>query len=189
MLYNRNQLNCLSDEELMGLLAGGEQIAFDELYRRYATPLLNFFYRMLNHDRGRAEDLLHDLFLVLIEQPDRFDRSRRFSTWLYTIATNKLKNEYRSRQVRSIVVALDYNQDVAFQDDDNKEVLYSQLQIELEMMDPESQLLFRLRYNEEWSVKQIAGFIQCKEGTVKSRLHTLSRKLARKLIHYKPELE
>lgn len=82
MLHTPNQLNCLLDEELMGLLAGGEQTAFDELYQRYATPLLNFFYRMLNHDRERAEDLLHDLFLVVIEQPERFDSTRRFSTWL-----------------------------------------------------------------------------------------------------------
>lgn len=188
MLNKRNQLNRLSDEELMGLLSGGEQAAFDELYNRYATPILNFFYRMLNHDRQRAEDLLHDLFLVVIELPERFDSSRRFSTWLYTLAANKLKNEYRSRQVRSIVVPLDFNQDVSFRDDDNKELFYSQLQQELELLDPDSQLLFRLRFTEELSVREIAGYIQCKEGTVKSRLHTLSRKLARKLIHYKPEL-
>lgn len=189
MLHTRNQHNCLLDEELMGLLAGGEQTAFDELYQRYATPLLNFFYRMLNHDRESAEDLLHDLFLVVIEQPERFDSTRRFSTWLYTLAANKVKNEYRSRQVRSIVVALDENKDLSFNDDTDGEVFYAQLQQELDKLDPESQLLFRLRYTEELSVKQIAEQIQCKEGTVKSRLHTLSRKLAPKLIHYKPGLK
>ncbi len=189
MLPDRNQLNRLSDEELMGLLAGGEQTAFDELYHRYATPVLNFFYRMLNHDRERAEDLLHDIFLVVIEQPERFDSSRRFSTWLYTLATNKVKNEYRSRQVRSVVVALDENHDIPFHDDTDSEAFYARLQQELEKLDPESQLLFRLRFTEELSVKQIAEHIQCKEGTVKSRLHTLSHKLARKLIHYKPELK
>jgi RNA polymerase sigma-70 factor (ECF subfamily) len=172
----------------MGLLASGEQTAFDELYRRYASNIVNFFYRMLNYDRQRAEDLLHDLFLKLIEHPECFDCNRRFSTWLYTLAGNMVKNEYRSRRVRSVNVTLDEGAELSIQDNNDRELFYSQLQKEVANLEPQSQLLFNLRFSEELSVKQIAEYINCAEGTVKSRLFTLTRKLARKLIFYKPEL-
>ena len=71
-LFKKNY-SIKSDEELMSLLTKGGQSAFDELYKRYSKPLLNFFFRMLNNDREKAEDLLHDLFLKIIEKPESFD--------------------------------------------------------------------------------------------------------------------
>ncbi|MDR2037835.1 MAG: sigma-70 family RNA polymerase sigma factor, partial [Bacteroidales bacterium] len=80
----KKNYRAISDEELMSLFSGNDQCAFDELYRRYSKALLNFFYRMLYHNREKAEDFLHDLFLKIIEDPDKFDHSKRFNTWFYT---------------------------------------------------------------------------------------------------------
>ncbi|MHB9142065.1 MAG: RNA polymerase sigma factor, partial [Paludibacter sp.] len=99
-LFKKNHTT-KTDEELMSLLTKGGQSAFDELYSRYSKPLLNFFFRMLNSDREKAEDLLHDLFLKVIEKPEIFDVNKKFNTWFYTLASNMIKNEYRSRQIRS----------------------------------------------------------------------------------------
>ena len=101
MALFRKNYSTKSDEELMSLLTKGGQSAFDELYNRYSKPLLNFFFRMLNSDREKAEDLLHDLFLKIIEKPESFDGTKKFNTWFYTLASNMIKNEYRSRQIRS----------------------------------------------------------------------------------------
>ncbi len=74
--------------------------AFDELYERYSTRLLHYFYRMLGKETEKAQDFLQDLLLKIVEKPHLFDTRQRFSTWVYTIASNMCKNEYRRLQVR-----------------------------------------------------------------------------------------
>ncbi len=174
-----------TDEELMSLLAKSEQPAFDELYKRYSKPLLNFFFRMLNCEYEKAEDFLHDLFLKIIEKPENFDRSHRFSTWFYTLATNMVKNEYRNLQVRNEhkLFLSDRQEDIVDSDEQaiDKQKFELRLQIEIDKLDAETKTLFNLRFIEEMSIKEIAGMMERPEGTVKSRLHYLTKDLSKKL--------
>ncbi len=189
-LFGKNYSN-KSDEELMSMLAQGGQSAFDELYRRYSKPMLNFFYRLLNFDKEKAEDMLHDLFLKIIEKTDTFDCSRTFSSWFYTLAGNMVKNEYRNRKYHSDYIESQQYSEIYENGNigiDSK-MFQSRLVNELNKMDEDSQLLFKLRFSEEMSVKQIAEIMECPEGTVKSRLFYLTRQLSKKLIAYKPELD
>ena len=189
LLFQKNQ-SIRSDEELMSLLTNGGQSAFDELYKRYSKPMLNFFYRLLDRDRERAEDMLHDLFLKIIERPERYDSSRSFRAWFYTLAGNMVRNEFRSRQISN-----DYERVVSVQSEmltDGPEVALDrqlferQLQWEIDRFDPEQKMLFQFRFVEEMTVRQIAEIMECPEGTVKSRLFHLTRQLAKKLSIYKP---
>jgi len=178
-----------SDEELMSLLTKGGQSAFDELYGRYSKPLLNFFYRMLNNDREKAEDLLHDLFLKIIEKPDSFDGNKKFNTWFYTLASNMIKNEYRSRQIKLqyATETLNLTQEYDLNNESiDRQLFDNRLQRELDKLDPESKAMFNLRFSQEMSVKQIAEIMGYPEGTIKSRLFHLTRQLAGKLAIYKP---
>lgn len=191
VLFQKNY-SIKSDEELMSLLAKGGQSAFDELYNRYSKPLLNFFYRMLNNDRKKAEDMLHDLFLKIIEEPERFDQTRTFSTWFYTLAGNMVKNEYRSREVQNEYEIQSRNQSSETTEDQaekiDRRLFNERLQAEIDDLNPNARTLFNLRFVEEMSVKQIAEIMEIPEGTVKSRLFYITRQLAKKLIKYKPEL-
>ncbi len=190
VLFKKN-FNFKSDEELMSLLTKGGQSAFDELYSRYSKPLLNFFYRMLNNDREKAEDMLHDLFLKVIEKPERFDQTRTFRTWFYTLAGNMVKNEYRRREVQNEYEIQSRNQPaeaIEYQAGNiDRKLFYNRLQAEIEKLDPDAKTLFNLRFVEEMSVKQIAEIIENPEGTVKSRLFYITKQLAKKLTIYKPE--
>ncbi|MDD4993417.1 MAG: RNA polymerase sigma factor [Paludibacter sp.] len=190
-LFKKNY-DTKSDEELMSLLTHGGQSAFDELYRRYSKPLLNFFYRLLNGDRQKAEDLLQDLFLKIIEKPESFDGNKKFNTWFYTLASNMIKNEYRSRQIRSEhekETLSTSNEPFELNSESfDKSLFNKRLETELDKMDVEMRTLFDLRFVEEMSVKQIAEIMDCKEGTVKSRLFYLTKQLSKKLMVYKPEL-
>ena len=187
----RKTYNNKTDEELMSLLIKREQLAFDELYNRYSKPMLNFFFRMLNNDREKAEDLLHDLFLKIIEKPQSFDKSMKFSTWFYTLAGNIVKNEYRKQQIRtnfrseSILVntnPVEYNNESL-----DKSIFNQQLSKELIKVDIDTRTMFDLRFNEEMSIKEIACIFDCPEGTVKSRLFYLTKNLSIKLAAFKPE--
>ena len=190
-LFKKNY-SIKSDEELMSLLAQGGQSAFDELYKRYSKQLLNFFFRMLNNDRKKAEDMLHDLFLKIIEKPDSFDGNKKFNTWFYTLANNMIKNEYRSRQIRAEHEKQSFtgNNELYEMNDGNFDtnLFNNRLQSELDKLDTDAKIIFNLRFVEEMSIKQIAETMNCPEGTVKSRLFTLTKLLSKKLSIYKPEL-
>ena len=76
-----------TDEQLAEQLARGKTQALDELYRRYAKPLYAFSRSM--GTRQEPEDVVHDVFMRVIERIDRFNPQRSsFRTWLYTIARN-----------------------------------------------------------------------------------------------------
>jgi len=186
----RKNLSKLSDEDLMSMLAHGEHPAFDELYKRFSQPMFNLFYRLLNSDREKAEDMLHDLFLKIIEHPEKFDHSFKFTTWIHTLAGNMIRNEYRSQTVRneySQHITRNHQKAEQLSDELDKQLFDKKLQSELDKLEPEQRLLFHLRFVEEMNMKQIAQIIDCPEGTVKSRLFYLTRHLATKLFIYKPQ--
>ena len=90
----REQLRQVDDGAVVSAFLGGEERAFQELVDRYQTRLLNFIYRTIG-DRERAEDLVQEVFIRVYRHLHRFDRSKKFSTWIYTIASNLAKNELR----------------------------------------------------------------------------------------------
>ena len=92
----REQLKGMDDAEVVTAFLEGEERAFQELVERYQTRLLNFIYRTIG-DREKAEDLVQEVFIRVYRHLHRFDRSKKFSTWAYTIASNLAKNELRNR--------------------------------------------------------------------------------------------
>ncbi|HYW31940.1 MAG TPA: sigma-70 family RNA polymerase sigma factor, partial [Gemmatimonas sp.] len=90
----REHLRTLDDGEVVSAFLAGEERAFEELVDRYQGRLLNFVYRTIG-DRDRAEDLVQEVFIRVYRHIGRFDRSKKFSTWIYTIASNLAKNELR----------------------------------------------------------------------------------------------
>ena len=82
-----------TDEALVVDLATGSEPALRELLQRYERPLSNFIYR---HTDGRdVEDLFQETWLRVVRHASRFDRSKRFSTWLFQIAINLCRDWHR----------------------------------------------------------------------------------------------
>src|SRR5881275_3460393 len=99
----RQQLRECDDSAVVTAFLGGEERAFTELVERYQTRLLNFIYRTIG-DREKAEDLVQEVFIRVYRHIGRFDRSKKFSTWIYTIASNLAKNELRNRSRNPLVL-------------------------------------------------------------------------------------
>ena len=70
----------------------GDPQAFGTLVDRYQTRLLNFISRTIGNREG-AEDLVQQVFIRVFRHLCGFDRTEKFSTWIYTIASNLAKNE------------------------------------------------------------------------------------------------
>ena len=99
----RRSLESLNDSGVVQAFLDGEQRAFGELVKRYDSRLLNFVYRTVG-DRERAQDLVQETFVRVYRHLHRFDQSKKFSTWIYTIASNLAKNELRNRSRNPLVL-------------------------------------------------------------------------------------
>jgi RNA polymerase sigma-70 factor (ECF subfamily) len=197
MALFKHRYKKLSDEKLMEFIQRGDTSAFDELYDRYSRRLLLYFSRELGGSEEKAQDFLQDIFLKIVEKPGLFDTERRFSAWLFTVAYNMCKNEYRRLEVRE-----DFRNNVtADTPARHHEGQHSQIEQhidrgrfqealseELERLDNGHRSAFLLRHQENLSIKEISEVLGCSEGTVKSRLFYTTRKLASRLRAFNPYL-
>jgi RNA polymerase sigma-70 factor (ECF subfamily) len=188
----RAQHNTFTDEELMQAISKGDKRAFDELYNRYAAALLRYFMRMLWKDREKSEDFVHDLFAKIVNKPEYFDPTRSFKTWVYSVANNMCKNEYKKAEARkgmsngldnhyalsdTSVNVMNEVQDSFFQEAFVKN---------LAELDDKHKEAFSLRHIEGLSIKEIAEVLEINEGTVKSRLFYATKYLAESLKEFNP---
>ena len=86
----------MDDEALMGAYAAGDAAAFEALYRRHKGPLFRYVLRSVKA-RGEAEELFQDVWAKVIEARSRYAPKAKFTTWLYTIAHNRLVDHWRTR--------------------------------------------------------------------------------------------
>lgn len=89
----------------MARLAAGHDAALNELMARHAGKLFHYLIRCLQ-DEEDAADLAQETFVRVYQHRASFDGDRKFSAWLYTIATNLVKDRYRHR-ARHPQVSLD----------------------------------------------------------------------------------
>jgi RNA polymerase sigma-70 factor (ECF subfamily) len=181
----RDQLRALDDSELVTAYLNDGERAFDVLVERYQARLLNFIYRTVG-DRERAEDLVQEVFIRVYRHLGRFDRSKKFSTWIYTIASNLAKNELRNRSRNPLVffqslakgVAGEEERPVDFEDPRSRpDDMYRKRHLRALVEESVAQLpvhhreVFVLRELEGKSYEEIAEITHCNLGTVKSRLN------------------
>ena len=188
----RTDHQALSDERLMELIVRGDERAFGALYDRYQRKLITYFSRMLWNDRERAQDFLQELFTKIARKPDSYDPSRPFSTWLYSVANNMCKNEYRREGTRKAAVphlkAETDHVNAIHGDGVDRERFRVRLDQELDKLDPDQKATFVMRYHEDMAIKEIAAAFGISEGTVKSRLFYTLKKLAERLNEFDPRI-
>lgn len=183
-----------TDEELMHFIINGEEEAFKELYNRYCKNLLMYFTKMLNYNKILAEDALQDLFLKIADAPEKFDHSRSFKTWVYTIASNYCKNFYRhqtivnfkSEEINYLHAEVNENEFIKHASKLDAKELSKAIEKSLNELPVEKKEVFILKYQEEKSLEEISVIQDCSIGTVKSRLHYAIKILEEKLKDYNP---
>ena len=99
------------DRSDMGRLSSGDDAALNALMDRHGERLFHYLLRQLNNESDAA-DLAQESFVRVYQNRTRFDPAHKFSTWLYTIATNLLRDRFRWRQ-RHPQVSLDAEREEA----------------------------------------------------------------------------
>ncbi len=85
-----------ADEPLMLAYAAGRAEAFDRLYARHKGPVFRYLVRHCN-DARLAEELFQDVWTGVIRGRARYVPTAKFTTWLYTLAHNRLVDHWRAR--------------------------------------------------------------------------------------------
>jgi RNA polymerase sigma-70 factor, ECF subfamily len=173
-------MQSFTDEKLMDIYINDKgsqrQIAFDFLYQRYAKVILQFFYFALKNDYAKAQDFLHDLFVKIIEKPDSFDSNQNFKAWIYRIASNMCKNEYRRSATNQKYYA---HLMTTYGKTDLKDDIERKLHACICQLSQEHRSLITLRFKMNLTVKEMAGIFECPEGTIKSRLFYATKELTK----------
>ncbi|MBA4408544.1 MAG: RNA polymerase subunit sigma-70 [Odoribacter sp.] len=176
----------------MQQIVSGDQAAFNELYLRYKDRMYYYFFRMLGNSADYANDFLQELFMKLIEKPESYHPDYSFQTWLYSVANNMCKNEYRHRDVikeyhsvEALKPRIDYMNVSTVEPEQALEKIFQTL----DQLGEEHRSAFILRYREGFSIREVAGILELPEGTVKSRLFYAKKMLAEKLEYLKDEIE
>lgn len=187
---HRAELRAVETDErdnnaLIAAHLGGDPRAFEALVTRYRGRLIGFLARRIG-DRERAEDLAQEAFLRVFRHLHRFDPSRNFSTWLYTIASNLGKNELRARARSPLVLyesarPADQPEDArplqfalpATRPDEmyRRRHLRQLVDATVARLAPAHRDVFVMRELEGKSYEEIAAVTGANLGTVKSRLN------------------
>ena len=186
-----------ADAELMLRVKRGDRAAFAELVEKYKQPLFNFVFRTLR-DETETEDVAQNTFLQVWKARARYQRTAKFSTWLFTIARNLCLNEIRRRsrhRAESIEETHAEHEDQPRQQYEDKahiaapeKLLHGELAAKIEEALaelPENQrTAILLCRQDELSYEEIAEVLDCSLSATKSLIHRGRETLKEKLKHY-----
>ena len=176
-----------TDEQLMLAYAAGDAAAFETLYLRHKGGLYRFVLRGIK-ERGIAEELFQEIWMRAIEARARYAPQARFTTWLYTIAHNRMVDHWRKRGLSLVSLESEDPDDPAPPEPVAAAAREPQRQAEtneqlarmagaLDALPPAQREAFLMREEAGLSLAEIAAATGANEETVKSRLRYAVAKL------------
>ncbi len=174
-----------TDEELMLRVQDGDTECFDVLVERYKVRLFNYLFR-LTQDRDAAEEVAQEAFVRAFIHAGKYRTIARFSTWLYTIATNIVRNRLRAKSRAPRIYSLwsrfgsdddeEHRVDIVDpartpEDRLNDRELSEVINRAIEQIPEKYREAFVLREINQLSYEEIAAVTGLKLGTVRSRIN------------------
>ncbi len=185
-----------SDDQLVARTRDGDVTAFNDLVGRWEKPLYKFVYRYLG-DAEEARDICQEAFVRAYTNLDRFRGQAKFSSWLYQIALNLARSEFRKRGSRPMV-SLDEQEteshlrlvaDDGIKPDES--AVHGErsraLKRALDQLPDKQREVVILKEYHGLKFREIAEMLDTPESTVKSRLYHGLDTLAQSLGHLRDE--
>jgi len=171
----------LSDEELiLEFQKNNTENAFNILVQRYKNPLTNFVFRFLG-DYESCADVVQETMIKVYRYKDSYSSVAKFSTWVFTIAGNLARTEYRRQRRRNLFSINDYGEDHStydLPDESSRPDVVTDSGIKDEIIQ-KALLKVKETYREAVILRDIQGLsyeeiseiLGVNEGTVKSRIN------------------
>lgn len=150
----------------------GNKRAFDELVRRYQSPVRRFFLNLTLGDEQLSDDLAQDTFIKAYLNIGKFRAMASFQTWLMRIAYNVFYDYTRSRKLTDDI---DHQPETPVQ---QNPTLKMDIYAALALLKPDERTCITLQLIDGYDIQKIAEITGIKEGTVKSHLSRGKEKMA-----------
>lgn len=172
----------------------GDQSAYEDIVNLYQHKLYQVCYRMLG-SKEEAEDITQEAFVRAYINLHSFDQKRKFSTWIYRIATNlcidrirKKKPDYYLDAEVTGTEGLDMYSQIAADEQLPEETLeqmelQERIQYEISRLPDKYRAVIVLKYIEELSLQEISEILEMPLGTVKTRIHRGREALRKQLAN------
>jgi len=173
-----NELDDLTDENLMLSYRDGTAAAFDVLYARHKGGLYRYVLRQLNNRQDIANELFQDVWMKLINARASYQVTAKFTTWLYHLAHNRLVDYWRSEKFVKHNVEFDEaseltaeaNEQSGPHDELQQHQMQQQLKQAIAELPEEQRSAILLKEEASLSLAEIAEVTGVNRETVKSRL-------------------
>ena len=181
----------LSDTEIVHLAeaaAGGDSTAFGSLVRATQSFAYALAFRFLCNEQD-ARDIVQEAFVRVWEHLGDYDRSRKFTTWLYAIVSNLSMDHLRSRKRRFNLFVSGLEEDPV--DPHGLESAHSNAELAAivqkltDELPPTQRLVFVLRDLQDLSVSEVVETSGLSEASVKTNLHLARKRIGELLVRNK----
>ena len=160
----------------------GNRRAFDELVRRYQSPVRRFFLSQTMGDEQLSDDLAQDTFIKAYTNIASFRGLASFKTWIMRIAYNVFYDYKRKTHPQSLPEGHEVDGAGANYSPPCREGaevgLKMDLYAALALLKPDERTCITLQLIDGYDIAGIAKITQMKEGTIKSHLSRGKEKLA-----------
>ena len=174
----------LTDISLVAQVAiSGNRRAFDELVRRYQSPVRRFFLHQTLGDSQLSDDLAQDTFIKAYTNIASFRGLASFQTWIMRIAYN-VYYDYCRKMSNEKLVMRNVNVEMKNGSVAHSSFLTSHSSLKMDiyaalaLLKPDERTCITLQLIDGYDIAAIAKITQIKEGTVKSHLSRGKEKLA-----------
>ncbi|OIN61313.1 hypothetical protein BLX24_03485 [Arsenicibacter rosenii] len=168
----------LSDEELVQhYLLSQDDRFFDVLYTRHCDNVYGKCLSFLK-DPELASDFTHDIFFKALTRISTFKEQARFSTWLYGMTYNYCLDQVRFRKKEQhFFPTADELPGKDELEDDFSDMTVADLQKAMKKMNPEEQSVLMMRFQDEFSFREIGHILKTSEGSAALRVAQARKKL------------
>jgi RNA polymerase sigma-70 factor (ECF subfamily) len=167
-----------SDEQLIVDYLKGDKEALEILIKRYLKSIYSFVYHFGGNNQ-EVEDITQEVFVKVWRNLKRFDRNKKFKTWIFTIAKNTCFDWQKKKRTVPFSV-LDNEGELSFAETIKdpaplpnelleKQDINIKLNKAVESLSPKYNMILLLRYNHHFTFREIAESLEESINTVKSR--------------------
>lgn len=159
------------DEDLILVerVLGHDEEAFHSLYEKYYEKVFNIARGILL-DSDDAADAVQEIFTVVFQKLDKFDRRSKFSTWLFRIAVNRSIQQSRRLKWKKRIADVGENLDFIPEATSAEEPTDPAIPHVMAELSPNDRAILTLFYWDELTHQEIADSLGCSPNAAKTRL-------------------
>lgn len=172
----------MEEQALIKKVQSGDDDAMNSLISGYYQSIFAFFYKNTGNYH-QSKDLTQEVFIKMVAGISKYRPKSPFKNWLFTIASNHLKNYYRTLSSHYEWTEIT-DECIKTTNDIANIALENDIKVALRHLPPEQRETVILRYYNDFSIKEISKITGAMETTVKARIRYGLEKLKTELEGY-----